>query len=139
MNMRLARVVQSLVEISVYQDSVRTMDDLYGLTWTHLKHAWMFFCNMLLFCFFPERYFWTLMQDKINNWRATALILTSILFAAVVFWFIGKFHNIIGYSFTNYRFSFFFFQTFTCWWKTFIKALSHFRSILMLWPLATWH
>jgi hypothetical protein len=32
MNMRLARVVQSLVEISVYQDSVRTMDDLYGLT-----------------------------------------------------------------------------------------------------------
>jgi hypothetical protein len=30
MNMRLARVVQSLV--SVYQDSVRTMDDLYGLT-----------------------------------------------------------------------------------------------------------
>ncbi|PWZ40934.1 putative sphingolipid transporter spinster 2 [Zea mays] len=32
-----------------------------------------------------------LLQDKINNWRATALILTSILFAAVVFWFIGIF------------------------------------------------
>ncbi|PWZ12936.1 putative sphingolipid transporter spinster 3 [Zea mays] len=30
-----------------------------------------------------------LLQDKINNWRETALILTSILFAAVVFWFIG--------------------------------------------------
>lgn len=32
-----------------------------------------------------------LLQDKINNWRATALILTSILFAAAVFWFIGIF------------------------------------------------
>ncbi|AQK44966.1 putative sphingolipid transporter spinster homolog 2 [Zea mays] len=32
-----------------------------------------------------------LLQDKINNWRETALILTSILFAAVVFWFIGIF------------------------------------------------
>ncbi|ONM60117.1 ARM repeat superfamily protein [Zea mays] len=30
-----------------------------------------------------------LLQDKINNWRETSLILTSILFAAVVFWFIG--------------------------------------------------
>nr|CAB3485187.1 unnamed protein product [Digitaria exilis] len=32
-----------------------------------------------------------LLQDKINNWRATALILTSILFIAAVFWFIGIF------------------------------------------------
>lgn len=32
-----------------------------------------------------------LLQDKINNWRATALTLTSILFAAAVFWFIGIF------------------------------------------------
>ncbi|CAN6276352.1 unnamed protein product [Urochloa humidicola] len=32
-----------------------------------------------------------LLQDKINNWRSTALILTSILFIAAVFWFIGMF------------------------------------------------
>ncbi|KAG2567561.1 hypothetical protein PVAP13_7NG333100 [Panicum virgatum] len=32
-----------------------------------------------------------LLQDKINNWRSTALILTSILFIAAVFWFIGEF------------------------------------------------
>ncbi|XP_062184094.1 probable sphingolipid transporter spinster homolog 2 [Phragmites australis] len=32
-----------------------------------------------------------LLQDKINNWRATALTLTSILFIAAVFWFIGIF------------------------------------------------
>ncbi|RCV34623.1 hypothetical protein SETIT_7G173900v2 [Setaria italica] len=32
-----------------------------------------------------------LLQDKINNWRSTALILTSILFIAAVFWFIGIF------------------------------------------------
>lgn len=30
-----------------------------------------------------------LLQDKIHNWRATALTLTSILFAAVIFWFMG--------------------------------------------------
>lgn len=32
-----------------------------------------------------------LLQDKINNWRATALTLTSILFIAAIFWFIGMF------------------------------------------------
>uniref|UniRef100_A0ACD5USL8 Uncharacterized protein n=1 Tax=Avena sativa TaxID=4498 RepID=A0ACD5USL8_AVESA len=32
-----------------------------------------------------------LLQDKIHNWRATALTLTSILFVAVVFWFMGIF------------------------------------------------
>jgi MFS family permease len=32
-----------------------------------------------------------LLQDKIHNWRATALTLTSILFIAAVFWFIGIF------------------------------------------------
>ncbi|CAL5026343.1 unnamed protein product [Urochloa decumbens] len=32
-----------------------------------------------------------LVQDKINNWRSTALLLTSILFIAAVFWFIGMF------------------------------------------------
>ncbi|CAM0903699.1 unnamed protein product [Alopecurus aequalis] len=32
-----------------------------------------------------------LLQDKIHNWRATALTLTSIFFAAVVFWFMGIF------------------------------------------------
>ncbi|KAL6903725.1 hypothetical protein ACP4OV_004538 [Aristida adscensionis] len=32
-----------------------------------------------------------LLQDKINNWRSTALTLTSILFIAAVFWFIGIF------------------------------------------------
>ncbi|KAM0923588.1 hypothetical protein ACQ4PT_005429 [Festuca glaucescens] len=32
-----------------------------------------------------------LLQDKIHNWRATALTLTSILFAAVIFWFMGIF------------------------------------------------
>ncbi|XP_062226219.1 probable sphingolipid transporter spinster homolog 2 isoform X2 [Phragmites australis] len=32
-----------------------------------------------------------LLQDKINNWRVTALTLTSILFIAAVFWFVGIF------------------------------------------------
>ncbi|XP_006652538.2 probable sphingolipid transporter spinster homolog 2 [Oryza brachyantha] len=32
-----------------------------------------------------------LLQDKINNWRSTALALTSILFIAAIFWFIGIF------------------------------------------------
>ncbi|KAL6651074.1 hypothetical protein ACP70R_009999 [Stipagrostis hirtigluma subsp. patula] len=32
-----------------------------------------------------------LLQDKINNWRSTALTLTSILFIAAIFWFIGIF------------------------------------------------
>ncbi|KAK3142020.1 hypothetical protein QOZ80_4BG0341130 [Eleusine coracana subsp. coracana] len=32
-----------------------------------------------------------LLQDKIHNWRATALSLTSILFIAAIFWFIGIF------------------------------------------------
>ncbi|KAG8065334.1 hypothetical protein GUJ93_ZPchr0004g39704 [Zizania palustris] len=32
-----------------------------------------------------------LLQDKIHNWRSTALTLTSILFIAAVFWFIGIF------------------------------------------------
>ncbi|KQJ83683.1 probable sphingolipid transporter spinster homolog 2 [Brachypodium distachyon] len=32
-----------------------------------------------------------LLQDNIHNWRATALTLTSILFIAVIFWFIGIF------------------------------------------------
>ncbi|XP_050210106.1 probable sphingolipid transporter spinster homolog 2 [Mercurialis annua] len=31
------------------------------------------------------------LQDKINNWRATTLILTSILFPAALIWFIGIF------------------------------------------------
>uniref|UniRef100_K3Y5Z8 Major facilitator superfamily (MFS) profile domain-containing protein n=1 Tax=Setaria italica TaxID=4555 RepID=K3Y5Z8_SETIT len=35
-----------------------------------------------------------LLQDKINNWRSTALILTSILFIAAVFWFIGEFKTL---------------------------------------------
>ncbi|TVU15139.1 hypothetical protein EJB05_38644 [Eragrostis curvula] len=32
-----------------------------------------------------------LLQDKIHNWRSTALMLTSILFIAAIFWFIGIF------------------------------------------------
>lgn len=32
-----------------------------------------------------------LLQDKINNWRVTALTLTSIFFIAAVFWFVGIF------------------------------------------------
>jgi hypothetical protein len=32
-----------------------------------------------------------LLQDKIHNWRSTALTLTSILFIAAIFWFIGIF------------------------------------------------
>jgi len=31
-----------------------------------------------------------IIQDSINNWRTTALILTSILFPAAGIWFIGK-------------------------------------------------
>ncbi|KAK4438043.1 putative sphingolipid transporter spinster2 [Sesamum alatum] len=34
-----------------------------------------------------------LLQDHINNWRVTALILTSILFIAAGLWFIGVFLN----------------------------------------------
>ncbi|XP_011092465.1 probable sphingolipid transporter spinster homolog 2 [Sesamum indicum] len=34
-----------------------------------------------------------LLQDHVNNWRATALILTSILFLAAAIWFIGVFLN----------------------------------------------
>ncbi|KAL3646439.1 hypothetical protein CASFOL_011619 [Castilleja foliolosa] len=30
-----------------------------------------------------------LLQDRINNWRATALILTSILFISAIIWFFG--------------------------------------------------
>jgi hypothetical protein len=29
-------------------------------------------------------------QDNINNWRTTALILTTIFFPAAAIWFIGK-------------------------------------------------
>ncbi|EPS57990.1 hypothetical protein M569_16826, partial [Genlisea aurea] len=32
-----------------------------------------------------------LLQDRINNWRKTALILTSILFVASIVWFVGIF------------------------------------------------
>ncbi|KAL0387101.1 UNVERIFIED_CONTAM: putative sphingolipid transporter spinster2 [Sesamum radiatum] len=32
-------------------------------------------------------------QDHVNNWRATALILTSVLFLAAAIWFIGVFLN----------------------------------------------
>uniref|UniRef100_A0A0D9W7C5 Major facilitator superfamily (MFS) profile domain-containing protein n=1 Tax=Leersia perrieri TaxID=77586 RepID=A0A0D9W7C5_9ORYZ len=32
-----------------------------------------------------------LLQDKINNWRSTALSLTSILFIAAIVWFVGIF------------------------------------------------
>lgn len=31
-----------------------------------------------------------IMQDSINNWRTTALILTTILFPAAGIWSIGK-------------------------------------------------
>ncbi|KAJ4800436.1 Major facilitator superfamily protein [Rhynchospora pubera] len=34
-----------------------------------------------------------LLQDTINNWRETALILTSILFIAAIIWFIGIFFH----------------------------------------------
>ncbi|KAL0376025.1 UNVERIFIED_CONTAM: putative sphingolipid transporter spinster2 [Sesamum calycinum] len=34
-----------------------------------------------------------LLQDHVNNWRATALILTSVLFLAAAIWFIGVFLN----------------------------------------------
>ncbi|KAH6773184.1 Major facilitator superfamily protein [Perilla frutescens var. frutescens] len=40
-----------------------------------------------------------LLQDRINNWRATALILTSILFVAAGIWFIGIFiHSVDRYN-----------------------------------------
>ncbi|CAA0807397.1 Probable sphingolipid transporter spinster homolog 2 [Striga hermonthica] len=40
-----------------------------------------------------------LLQDRINNWRATALILTSILFVAATIWFIGVFlHSVDRYN-----------------------------------------
>jgi hypothetical protein len=35
------------------------------------------------------------MQDYVNNWRETALILTTILFPAAGIWFIGKFLSVI--------------------------------------------
>ncbi|KAK6923893.1 Organic anion transporter polypeptide, partial [Dillenia turbinata] len=31
------------------------------------------------------------LQDKVNNWRETALILTSVLFLAAGFWFVGMY------------------------------------------------
>ncbi|BAT73869.1 hypothetical protein LR48_Vigan01g075100 [Vigna angularis] len=38
-------------------------------------------------------------QDKINNWRTTALILTSIFFPAAAIWFIGIFlHSVDRYN-----------------------------------------
>ncbi|KAL2343885.1 hypothetical protein Fmac_005170 [Flemingia macrophylla] len=40
-----------------------------------------------------------LMQDKINNWRTTALILTTIFFPAAAIWFIGIFlHSVDRYN-----------------------------------------
>ncbi|XP_075520791.1 putative sphingolipid transporter spinster homolog 2 isoform X1 [Primulina tabacum] len=43
-----------------------------------------------------------LLQDKINNWRSTALILTSILFLAAGIWFIGVFlHSVDRYDQDN--------------------------------------
>ncbi|XP_051146789.1 probable sphingolipid transporter spinster homolog 2 [Andrographis paniculata] len=39
-----------------------------------------------------------LLQDHIHNWRATALILTSILFIAAAIWFIGIFFNSVDRS-----------------------------------------
>lgn len=40
-----------------------------------------------------------LLQDRINNWRATALTLTSILFVAAGIWFIGIFlHGVDRYN-----------------------------------------
>ncbi|XP_075505142.1 putative sphingolipid transporter spinster homolog 2 isoform X1 [Primulina tabacum] len=43
-----------------------------------------------------------LLQDKINNWRLTALILTSILFLAAGIWFIGIFlHGVDRYNEDN--------------------------------------
>lgn len=43
-----------------------------------------------------------LLQDRINNWRATALTLTSILFVAAGIWFIGIFlHGVDRYNEDN--------------------------------------
>uniref|UniRef100_A0A1S4CI48 Probable sphingolipid transporter spinster homolog 2 n=1 Tax=Nicotiana tabacum TaxID=4097 RepID=A0A1S4CI48_TOBAC len=42
------------------------------------------------------------LQDHINNWRATALILTSVLFLAAGIWFIGIFlHSVDRYNEEN--------------------------------------
>ncbi|XP_078166594.1 major facilitator superfamily protein isoform X1 [Carex rostrata] len=37
------------------------------------------------------------LQDSINNWRVTALILTSILFIAAIIWFIGIFFHSVDH------------------------------------------
>ncbi|XLT47304.1 hypothetical protein HN873_039908 [Arachis hypogaea] len=34
-----------------------------------------------------------ILQDHINDWRKTALCLTSIFFLATIIWFIGKWHT----------------------------------------------
>ncbi|XP_051137485.1 probable sphingolipid transporter spinster homolog 2 [Andrographis paniculata] len=40
-----------------------------------------------------------LFQDQVNNWRVTALVLTSVLFPAAVIWFIGSFlHSVDRYN-----------------------------------------
>ncbi|KDO36460.1 hypothetical protein CISIN_1g032830mg [Citrus sinensis] len=42
------------------------------------------------------------LQDRVNNWRETALILTAILFPAAAIWFIGIFlHSVDKFSEDN--------------------------------------
>ena len=45
-----------------------------------------------------------IMQDYLNNWRETALILTAILFPAAGIWFIGKFLLVISSLFSQQRY-----------------------------------
>ncbi|WCJ18137.1 Major facilitator superfamily protein [Euphorbia peplus] len=48
-------------------------------------------CSIHIFGDVPSSPLVGVLQDHINNWRSTALILTSILFPSAVVWFIGIF------------------------------------------------
>ncbi|PNT75239.1 hypothetical protein BRADI_1g28992v3 [Brachypodium distachyon] len=55
---------------------------IYGYVYCFSPYIWR--CALV-----PSSPLVGLLQDKIQDWRATTLVSTSILFIAVMFWFIG--------------------------------------------------
>lgn len=54
-----------------------------------------FLSKLLKFCgekiHIYNKWYLIMMQDHVNNWRTTALVLTTIFFLAAIIWFIGDY------------------------------------------------
>lgn len=107
----------------------------YEFTVNNSCRLWVYVYTVLFL--FPETYFSTLMQDKIHNWRATALTLTSILFIAAIFWFIGTVSQHNRLIIAKSRFTVLFIYRWKCLWEhsdaydPVLGAKNMFRSIYL--------